>query len=365
MVIARSTPNIALIKYWGNRHDAFRLPAADSCSITLDSPGAEISVEHSPVFHLQSFLPDGTEKILKEKDTARIEEHLNLTKQFLSTKNLADVIPESVSIVIRSAIPPAIGIASSAGVFAALAKCYAGLISAASVGAPHPINTASVGAQRAVPLPDAIHLTNRDISVIARLRSGSAARSIFGGFATLINKPDNLQPATCNTIDSAYAMQIAPETHWMLHDIILVPTMEEKKIGSTEGHHTAHTSPLFQKRIEAIAARRQHICIDAILKKDFEALQQVVEEDCWDMHNVMQTQTPPLHYLNDETHRIVDEITDLREREHLPVLYTMDAGPTVHCICTEAALKAVQEFSHAQKDCRVFEAKIGHGATFI
>ena len=124
MVKAYSTPNIALIKYWGNRHDTYRLPAADSCSITLDMPSVEISVEHSPVFQLKSFLPDGTEKILKEKDIVRIEEHLRLTKEFLATKNLADAIPASVAITIRSAIPPAIGIASSAAVFATLATAY-------------------------------------------------------------------------------------------------------------------------------------------------------------------------------------------------------------------------------------------------
>ncbi len=333
MVTARSTPNIALIKYWGNRNDQLRLPMADSVSITLDSPCVEVSVEHSPVFTLHSYLADGTEKILKEKDALRIEEHLKLTKQFLSTMNMADAIPESVRITIRSAIPPAIGIASSAAVFSALAKVYAGLISA--------------------------NLSPRDISIIARLGSGSAARSIFGGFVSLCNDAQSSPD-----IASAYASQIAPEEHWQLFDTIIVPTMEEKKVGSTEGHHLAHTSPYFKKRIEVIGNRRQQECIDAILAKDFERLQTITEEDCWDMHNVMQTQTPPLQYLNDETYRIVDEITELREHEHLPVLFTMDAGPTVHLICTAEALKAVREYAHAQKSCTVFEASIGKGAEF-
>ena len=337
MITARSTPNIALIKYWGNRHDAYRLPAADSCSITLDTPSVEVTVEHSPVFKLQSFLPDGTEKVLKEKDTARIEEHLRLTKEFLAKRNLPDAIPESVSIVIRSAIPPAIGIASSAAVFSALATAYSALASV----------------NRALPLSD------RDATIIARLGSGSAARSIFGGFVALKNKKDHEEN---KDIDSAYAEQIASANHWALHDIIIVPTMEEKKVGSTEGHHLAQTSPMFQKRIEAITVLRQQECIDAILKKDFEALQQVTEEDCWDMHNVMQTQTPPLQYLNDETYRITEEIEDLRAQQHLPVLYTMDAGPTVHLFCEEEALDAIRAYAHAQKNCTIFEAKVGQGA---
>jgi diphosphomevalonate decarboxylase len=253
--------------------------------------------------------------------------------------NMADAIPESVSITIRSAIPPAIGIASSAAVFSGLAKAYAELI--------------TCNLQPAI-------LSFRDVSIIARLGSGSAARSIFGGFVSLCNDAQSSPD-----IASAYASQIAPEEHWQLFDTIIVPTMEEKKVGSTEGHHLAHTSPYFKKRIEVIGNRRQQECIDAILAKDFEKLQAITEEDCWDMHNVMQTQTPPLQYLNDETYRIVDEITELREREHLPVLYTMDAGPTVHLICTAEALKTVREYAHAQKSCTVFEAGMGKGAELM
>jgi diphosphomevalonate decarboxylase len=259
---------------------------------------------------------------------------------------MADAIPESVSITIRSAIPPAIGIASSAAVFSALAKAYAGLI------ACNPSTGSGQALQPAI-------LSFRDVSIIARLGSGSAARSIFGGLVSLCNDAQSSPD-----IASAYAVPIAPESHWPLFDTIIVPTMEEKKVGSTEGHHLAHTSPYFKKRIEVIGNRRQQECIDAIMAKDFAKLQTITEEDCWDMHNVMQTQTPPLQYLNDETYRIVDEITELREREHLPVLFTMDAGPTVHLICTAEALKAVREYAHAQKNCTVFEASIGKGAEF-
>jgi mevalonate pyrophosphate decarboxylase len=79
----------------------------------------------------------------------------------------------------------------------------------------------------------------------------------------------------------------------------------------------------------------------------------------------MQTQTPPLQYLNDETYRITEEIEDLRSREHIPVLYTMDAGPTVHLFCTEEAAKAIREYAHTQKNCKVFEAKAGNGAQLV
>ena len=332
-ITAQSTPNIAFIKYWGNRNNALRLPAADSLSMTLDSPHVEITVDHADLMTIHSFEADGSEKILKEKDVTRFARHLELTKEFLNILGTSSAIPASTSITIRSHIPSSIGLASSAAVFGCLAKAYAGLIEGA------------------------VTLNDQQISVIARLGSGSAARSIYGGYGALI-------AGEGDAMDSSFAVQVADENHWLLHDIILVPTQEEKKVGSTEGHEHAWSSPHYKKRLEAMP-QRQKECWDAIIAKDFEKLQRVVEEDCWDMHNVMQTSTPPLQYLNDATERITDAIEELRDREHLPVLYTMDAGPTVHLFCPEEAVKAVREFAEQQKDCRVFETETGKGAILL
>ena len=160
-VTALATPNIALIKYWGNRNDVLRLPMADSLSMTLDRPSVEITVEHAPAMELHSFDASGKEKVLKEKDIARFAKHLELTKTYLATVGAADAIVEAASIVVRSHIPSSIGLASSAAVFGCLAKAYAGIIAPKKA------------------------LTDKEISVIARLGSGSAARSIFGGYAAL------------------------------------------------------------------------------------------------------------------------------------------------------------------------------------
>jgi len=84
-----------------------------------------------------------------------------------------------------------------------------------------------------------------------------------------------------------------------------------------------------------------------------------------DMHMVMQTSTPELHYLTDDTHRITDGIIELRNSEHLPVFYTMDAGPTVQLVCTDECVDRVREFAYAQEGCKVFETKTGAGAKII
>ncbi|MBU2213511.1 diphosphomevalonate decarboxylase [Patescibacteria group bacterium] len=334
MVTAISAPNIAFIKYWGNRDNDLRLPQADSLSMTLNTPTVEIDIDHSEALSVQSFEPNGSEKELGEKHIQRFRKHLELTKHYLNKLGVNDALPKEVSITVRSGIPSGIGLASSAAVFSCLARAYQGLIS------------------------ETIELNDEQTSVIARLGSGSASRSIFGGFSALV-------AGKGNDIDSSSSIQIADENHWTLHDIVLAPSMHEKKVGSTEGHTVAQTSPHFADRIEAITNRRQQECIDAIQTKNFEKLQHVSEEDCMDMHHVMETSTPPLQYLNDATHHIIAAITDLRTNQHIPVLYTMDAGPTVHLVCEEEARDRVVDFAHAQADCTVFETKVGKGAHLL
>jgi diphosphomevalonate decarboxylase len=111
--------------------------------------------------------------------------------------------------------------------------------------------------------------------------------------------------------------------------------------------------------------RRQKECIAAVLNKDFEKLQHVAEEDAWDMHKVAETSTPLITYLTEDSHRIIREITDLRQKERLAVLYTMDAGPTVHLVCTDESRERIAAFAHAQQGCTVFETKVGSGARIV
>lgn len=321
---AVSTPNIALIKYWGNRNDEYRLPAADSLSMTLDGPSVEVGAESAESFSARSFEPDGSERTLTEQELSRLEKHFLLCKKYMSG------LPSSVSIEIRSQIPRGIGMASSSAVFSALAESYAGFVP----------NT-----------------SRKDVSILARLGSGSASRSVFGGFSAMV-------AGHGDEIDSSYAEEIARSDQWELYDVILAPSIEEKKTGSTEGHALAQTSPLFEKRLRELPDRYQ-MCVEAIREKNFLKLRIAAEVDCMDMHALMQSSTPPLNYLSPETNRITREIEELRAHDNLPVLYTMDAGPTVHLICEKSALEKVREYARRQKDCIVFETKIGGGSRVL
>lgn len=322
-ITAVSAPNIALIKYWGNRNDDLRLPAAPSLSLTLDSPTVRVTVDHSEYTVLDST------KQLTPTDIGRFERTIENIKRYLISIGKETALPGSLSINVDSDIPPGIGLASSSAVFSALAKAIAELTQAG--------------------------LTAEQTSVLARLGSGSAARSIYGGFAAMENVGDDL--------GGAVARQVAPADHWQLCDIVIAPDTQHKKVGSTEGHRGAHTSPNFDRRITAITEGRQQECTDAIMNKDFAKLLAVAEADCMDMHAVMQTQTPPLHYLSKETARLVEELHRLRTEQHLPLLCTMDAGPTVHVICEAEAKDEVLGYAKSQPKCQIFESSVGQGAS--
>lgn len=199
----------------------------------------------------------------------------------------------------ESNFPAGAGIASSASAFAALA----------------------LAASRAAGL----NLDERQLSRLARLGSGSACRSIPGGF---------VEWQAGSGDEDSYAFSLAPADHWSLADCIVVVSRGHKEVGSAHGHRLADTSPLQPGRV-ADAPRRLEICRRAILERDFETLAHISELDCTWMHAVMQTSTPPLLYWQPQTVEVIHSVIRWR-KAGLPAFYTIDAGPNVHVICPES-----------------------------
>ncbi|MBX7213070.1 MAG: diphosphomevalonate decarboxylase [Thermoflexales bacterium] len=284
---ARACSNIALIKYWGNRDNALRLPANPSISFNLATLYTETTVS------IEGGERDGVELdgAPATGDAARrVTEHLDL----LWGANRPHARVRS-----HNNFPMGAGIASSAAAFAALtvAAC------------------AAMGHQHA----------EAALSALARRGSGSASRSVPGGYVAWRD-------------ESAYS--IASAEHWPLVDVIGVVSAGHKKVGSTEGHALAPTSPLQAARV-ADAARRFEACQRAVAQRDFAHLADLIEEDALMMHGVMMTSTPSLMYFLPGTMAILHEIRALRERG-VEVAFTIDAGPNVHCICAPAAVPAVE-----------------------
>jgi len=294
---AQAAPNIAFIKYWGNRDDLLRLPSNGSISMNLDGLSTQTQVTFDVSLAYDELILNSAP--VHGPALARVSAFLSLVRQMAALRLYARV--ES-----SNNFPMGAGIASSASAFAALA-----LAASAAAG---------------------LGLSEKDLSRLARRGSGSACRSIPGGFVEW--------QAGENDVTS-YAFSIAQPDHWRLVDCIAIVSQTHKPTGSAEGQTLASTSPIQPARV-ADAPRRLEICRRAILEKDFIAFAEVVELDSNLMHAVMMTSVPPLFYWQPATLDVIQAVIDWR-KDGLPVCYTIDAGPNVHVLCLEQHAHQVKE----------------------
>ncbi len=284
---AEAHPNIAFIKYWGNSNSNLRLPANGSISMNLDALITRTRVTFDSSFPRDIFDLNG--KRQSGVSLERVTAHLNLIRGLRGISTPAHVFSENN-------FPTAAGIASSAAAFAALS-----LAAVSALG---------------------LDLSESALSRLARRGSGSACRSIPTGYTEWRRGDSDLD---------SYSISIAPPDHWDLMDCIAIVEDREKKIGSTEGHSLAPSSPLQNARV-ADAPRRLDICRNAIQKRDFQALAEIIELDSNMMHSVMMTSRPALFFWEPATLNIIKSVQSWR-KTGIAVTYTLDAGANVHVIC--------------------------------
>ena len=290
-------PNIAFIKYWGNRDDALRLPVNGSVSMNLAALRTKTSVT------FRDDLKDGDALTVNGQEVTGAS--LNRAAKFMDEVRRLSGEERFAEIVSENNFPMGAGIASSASAFAALA-----LAGSAAAG---------------------LDLSERDCSRLARMGSGSACRSVPGGFCEWLYGSGDAD---------SVSVSIAPAEHWDLTDLIAVISGEHKKVGSSAGHGMAATSPYQSARVADAPARIEK-CRAAILNKDFAALAEVSERDCLLMHAVMMTSTPPLLYWEPASIALVKGVKAWRE-EGIPCFCTLDAGPNVHILCPSEAADEIR-----------------------
>ncbi|HET9905473.1 MAG TPA: diphosphomevalonate decarboxylase [Anaerolineales bacterium] len=284
---AQAFANIAFIKYWGNRDNTLRLPMNGSISMNLDGLYTRTTVSFQPSLPFDELIINGHEIAGAGRD--RVSYILDIIRGMANIHDRAEVMSENN-------FPSGAGIASSASAFAALA-----LAGSTAAG---------------------LNLSEQELSRLARRGSGSASRSIPGGFV-------EWQAGTGD--EDSFAFSIAEPNHWNLVDCIAIVSTSHKKTGSTEGHGIAGTSKLQAARV-ADAQRRLDLCRKAILERDFNAFASIVELDSDMMHSVMMTSTPALHYWKSESLEVMNCVRQWRS-EGMQVCYTVDAGANVHVIC--------------------------------
>lgn len=290
-------PNIAFIKYWGNRDEEIRLPQNGSISMNLGDLTTRTMVTFDSTLPRDTFDLNG----IRQSGAAlqRVSRHLNLIRGIRGFTAPAHIFSESN-------FPAGAGLASSAAAFAAL----------------------TVAAVRAA----GIEMSEKDLTRLARRGSGSASRSIPAGFVEWFRGDADAD---------SYAISIAPADHWDLVDCIVILDSHHKETGSTEGHRLAQSSPLQQARI-ADSERRLECCRDAIMHRDFESLARVIELDSNLLHAVAMTSNPPIFYWRPETLEVMRSVSNWRQ-SGIPAAYTIDAGSNVHVICEASSLGQIQK----------------------
>lgn len=284
---AVSHPNIAFIKYWGNRDSSLRIPVNGSISMNLAELETITTVTFTPSLSADQLTLNG--KKADPGQVQRVTDFLDIIRKMAGFNFFADVVS-------TNNFPTGAGIASSAAAFSALA-----LAGSKAAG---------------------LELDEKTLTRLARRGSGSASRSIPDGFVEWL-------PGS--TDEDSYSISLASASSWDLRDVIAVVAADEKKTGSSEGHGLAGTSP-FQTTRVADAPRRVSICREAIISHDFDKLAAVMELDSDMMHAVMMTSTPALFYWEPASLRIIKSVPMWRN-QGIPCAYTVDAGPNVHILC--------------------------------
>ncbi len=293
-VSVTSPSNIALIKYRGMRDIAQTLPANASISMTLSqcvSLCTLETLEDNRADEMGWQREDGRIIAIEAAMGRGISNHLARLRQHFG-------FWQPLRIVTHNTFPTSAGIASSASGFSALAVAFASLCGQSE--------------------------NKEQLSSLARLcGSGSAARSVFGGFVQWPGDADNLHSP---------ARQLAAPDHWPLHDLIAVVDPSPKAINSREGHHRAWSSPHYRER-QHLLPMRLTLLRKAIAARDFATFAAIIEREAIELHMIAMTSAPPVFYWQPASLQVFYHVQQLR-RDGLDVCATFDAGPNIHVLCT-------------------------------
>lgn len=291
--------NIALVKYWGKRDDggrALNLPAVGSLSLTLDRFGTETTVELVDGVAEDTLTLDGEER--SGPEVARVAAFLDLVRARAGS-------PRRARVTSRNDVPTAAGLASSASAFCALA----------------------LAASRAFGLA----LDERQLSMLARRGSGSAARSVFGGFAIMHRgQRDDGEDCFAEPITSALDARL----------VVVRCGSGPKDVGSTSGMgHSQRTSP-YWSAWEETHPRDLDDARAALAAADLPRLGEVMEHSTLKMHATTFSARPAFFYWTPVTLAALSAVRALRARG-TGAWATMDAGPHVKVLCAPADAPAV------------------------
>ncbi|KAM9228084.1 diphosphomevalonate decarboxylase [Leptosomus discolor] len=300
MVTCTAPVNIAVIKYWGKRDNDLILPINSSLSVTLHQDQLKTTTTAAAS---RDFAEDRLWLNGEEADVGhpRVQACLREVRR-LARKRRGDSAEDAaqlslsykIHVATENNFPTAAGLASSAAGYACLVSALARLYG-----------------------------VEGELSEVARRGSGSACRSMLGGFVQWERgeRPDGRD---------SLAHQVAPETHWPeLRVLVLVVSGDKKEVGSTAGMQTSvDTSPLLKHRAEVVVPERLALMARHIRERDFEGFGRLTMQDSNQFHATCLDTFPPIFYLSDLSRRII-ALAHRFNAHHgrTKVAYTFDAGP--------------------------------------
>ena len=313
----RAPSNIALIKYWGKK--AMQLPENGSLSMTLDQSGTTTYLTYS------NKEPGDTHPVIqyffhKERNLlfeAKIEKYLRSLRPELPW--LSDF---HLSFHSENNFPHSTGIASSASSMAALALC---LVSLEEVVKGH--------------YPDHQAFLQR-ASYLARLGSGSAARSLYGGLVTWGRIPE--LPGTSDLFATPLPLSATSRLN-SLRDAILIVSEQEKSLSSSTGHAMMTTHPYREGRRQQVNLHLPSL-LKAIGGNDYVQFGEITEMEALSLHALLMTSAPEGLLLLPNTLQLISEIKAFRKRNALDLYFTLDAGPNLHLLYFEEDQQRVKEW---------------------
>jgi len=311
----KSPSNIALVKYWGKKD--IQIPCNPSVSFTLNTSVTETSLEFEPNTSGGVSVEFYLDKTRNEKFETKILSFLEaMVPYFPFIKQLKFKAFSS------NTFPHSAGIASSASGMSALALCLCSI-------EKQYFNSLSTDNE-----------FYEKASYIARLGSGSACRSLYGGVVSWgeIAGVNN----TSNEFGTCLNDNIHPD-FLTFKDSILIVDAGQKKVSSRVGHGLMNTNPFSNERFKQ-ANTNIATLLKAMKENDMETFMSITESEALTLHAMMMTSMPYFLLMKPNTISLIEKIWDYRQQTGHPVCFTLDAGPNIHLLYPERIEKEVNSF---------------------
>lgn len=318
-ITARAHTNIALVKYWGKKDEKLIIPNNSSISLTLDEFYTETTVNFDDNLHQDIMYLDN-----KEVNSIKsITNFMNIVRKLSNINEFAKIIS-------YNHVPTSAGLASSASGFAALAA-------AASKAA-------------------GLNLNNKKLSKLARRGSGSATRSIYGGFAEWKKGTND---------KNSYAVSIQNPVKMDINMIAIILDNQPKKISSRKGMKISFNTSPYYNAWEKQTTKDLETVKNAIYNNDFTSLGKTAELNSMRMHSLTLSSDPSYLYLNKDSLLVINHIKALRDKG-IECYYTMDAGPNVKIICQSKNIQKIKsELLQSFDEEKIKISKPGEGIKYL